>query len=167
MINEDFFYIQFEIRSSNNHPVIMSGVLKQFDVKKLSKENPSLFVKSFYADAFFVPDLFNGYNKMLNQCLGKEKTDEYLRKNPFAAQKIINNLNKKSLEKTINLVTGEIVYISITKVSAVFWGVDKNNGGISTSSNEFDIFEIDEIKKCYVPFEVKCYTRPKRKEILE
>ena len=164
--NKDFFYIEFDIRSESAHPIIMTGVTEIVNLKVISKKDIESFITDFYKNAFYVPEIaLGGYNELLREFMGEEKANKFLKDNLDIGIKTANKISKKSLKKEIQLDNGEIIYLQITKVKGSFWKTYKNNKKLTLNSNELDIKQIKNIEKCYVPFEIKCYLKPKNKEV--
>lgn len=159
LVNDTLYYISFDIRSATNNPVSMSGVSKSSEINSFSQKDAMSFVNSFYEKHFYVPDLFDGYKKMIVECMGTDIGNSYLEKHSLAASRIISNLSKKSIKRKFILESGETVFLSIVKVYGSFWVVNKNWPGIISNSNEIDIKDIKQIEKCYIPFEIKCYKK--------
>ena len=50
---------------------------------------------------------------------------------------------------------GSNIYLYISKIKGVFFIIDKNNEDLDfTMSEELDIYEMDNIKKIYVPYDI-------------
>ena len=156
---DTFFYITLDIRSNIAYSINMSGVSKSFTLNELSKDSVKSLISSFYLNSYFVPEIVSGYKKMLLECLGDSLGGEYLKKHLLVSSQITSQLQKQSIKKKIILKSGETVFLHITKIKGKFWEVLKDNPGLSFSSDELDITEIKEIKKCYVPFEIYSYFR--------
>lgn len=164
--NKDFFYIEFDIRSKSAQPIIMAGLTETINLKEISKKDINSFVSDFYKSTFYVPEIaLSGYDELLREFMGKENAKKYLKDNPDIGIKIANKISKNSIKKEIQLDSGETVYLQITRVKGSFWFIYKDNKKLTTNSNELNIKEIKNIEKCYVPFEIKCYLKPKKKEI--
>lgn len=159
LINDTLYYISFDIRSATNNPISMSGVSKSSEVNNFIRKDVTSFINSFYSNHFFVPDLFEGHKKMIMECMGSNLGKDYFKKNHLVTLKIINNLSKKSINKTVVLESGETVFLNVVKIHGSFWKVNKNSPGIISSSNEIDIKDIQQIDECYIPFEIKRYKK--------
>jgi len=164
--NKDFFYIEFDIRSKSIQPIIMAGLTETINLKEISKKDINSFVSDFYKTTFYVPEIaLGGYDELLREFMGKENANKYLKDNPDIGIKTANKISKNSVKREIQLDSGEIVYLQITRVQGSFWFIYKDSKKLIINSNELDIKEIKNIQKCYVPFEIKCYLKPKNKEI--
>ncbi|AMO21129.1 hypothetical protein [Flavobacterium columnare] len=165
-VNDSLYFIEIDIRRSDNYPIIMSGVCKEISFDLLTKENEELFVNSFYKLCFYTPDI-QGNNKkiILNYLEGKE-LESYLLDYRNEVLKMSSKINKNSLEKTIKLKNNCNVFLRICKIKGVFLVTNKANNNISKNSNELEIKDISEIDKVYIPLKISCYKRPKRKEFL-
>lgn len=158
-VTDTLLYLSFDIRSKALNSISMSGVTKKFSLNELSKDSVSSFVSSFYRNVFYVPDIFSNYKKGVLECIGDSLGNEYLKKHHLHSSEIINRLQKNSFSKKIILNSGEAVFIRVTKVVGKFWVVNKENPAITSNSNELDIQEIEEINKCYLPFEIIKYSK--------
>jgi len=161
LLKKTIYYVSFDLRSKTDYPVQMNGIGTNFKLEQLNIEDKGAFIKSFYREFNYVPNLFDGYRKMLLSCLGDSAAHIYMGKHKLAIQKIQNKINIHSIKKKITLKTGEVVFFNIAMITGKFWHVDVSDTGISTSSSEVDIKTIDEIKDVYVPFIIYDYKRPK------
>lgn len=159
LVNDTLYIISFDIRSSTNYPVGMSGVSKSPEITNFSKKNVMSFINSFYEKCYYLPDVFGGHKKMILECMGVDSGNNYLKLYPLATSNITNSLIKKSKKRNFVLESGETVFLNIVKVYGSFWIVNKNWPGIITNSNEVNIKEINGIEKCYMPFEIRCCKR--------
>lgn len=163
---KEFFYIEFDIRGNSIQPIIMGGLTENINLKYFSTKDINSFINDFYKTSFYTPEIaLNGYNALLSEFMGNENAIKYLKENPDIGVKTANKISEKSIKKEVQLDSGEIVYLQITKIKGSFWAINSDNKVLVTNSNELNIKEIKNIKKCYIPFEITCYIKPKRKEI--
>jgi hypothetical protein len=167
LVRDTVYYVSFDIRGKGEYPVQMNGVVKKFRLNDFKKGDKSAFLSSFYKKSFYTPEFFNGYKKMLRRCLGDSLANKHLKENRDLPGSMIDALNKHSLKEKLILESGETVFFSISRITADFWVVDKNDKGLSTNSDEAELSDIPEIAQCYIPFKIYKCTTPKRTEKLE
>jgi hypothetical protein len=158
-VNKEFYYIEVDIRSSSSHPIIMAGVSEYVDLNRFSLEKDSLFIKSFYETSFYVPDLQQVYKTVFTEC--ESSSNNNIKK----IYSLISQISNNSIEKKLILENGSNVFLKICKLRGEFCVLDSRNKNIPKNSNEIDIDNIIEIKKCYIPVEILCVLKPKKKEI--
>jgi hypothetical protein len=160
---DTLYYIEIDIRSNDAHPIIMAGISKNPNFKNYSQKKSFAYLSSFYENNYYVPDLYRGYNRIIKECLGDEKGNEYLLDHQDDGLKIMPQLVGNSIGYKIILDNGENVFIRITQISGSFWIVNKDSKALVGNSNEISIMEIDEIQDVYAPFKIYWYNKLKRK----
>jgi len=163
-VNDSLYFIEIDIRRSDNYPIIMSGVCKEINFDLLIKDNEELFINSFYKLCFYTPDIQGNNKKLISNCLEPKEAENYLLDYRNEVLKMSNKINKNSLQRTIKLKNNSTIFLKICKIKGLFIEVDKINENISKNSNELEIKDISEIDKIYVPLKISCYKKPKRKE---
>ncbi|OWP82662.1 hypothetical protein BWK59_14675 [Flavobacterium davisii] len=163
-VNDSLYFIEIDIRKSDNYPIIMSGVCKKINFDLLTKENEELFVNSFYKLCYYTPDIQWNNKKVISNCLEVTEAESYLLGYKNEVLKMSSKINKNSLEKTIKLKNNCTVFLRICKIKGLFVVTDKVNKNISKNSNELEIDDISEIDKVYIPLKISCYKKPKNKE---
>lgn len=168
ILNEDFFFIKFDIRSNSNYPIIMCGITKNVKINNLKTENIDIFINDFYKNIYYVPEIgLSGYNSIISECMGKEKASIYIKQNPLIGSIMTEKLSFKCIKQKIKLKSGETVYFEITKIKGTFFVMNKKNKAIGSTSMELNIKEIDNIEECFIPFKIIKYSKPKKVEIFK
>ena len=143
-------YVEFEIKSKNAYPLKMYAVFDNYNESMFDYENVDSFVKSFYKNGMYTPYLEKGYTKMVLNCVNPDQANTYIGKNGKVISQVLQLLEKQPAKK-IKLKTGDIVCLKAVIISGVFIRVNKNNNAVFTSSLEWDISDIDEIKYALIP----------------
>jgi len=154
---DTLYLITLDIRAIDKYPVIMSGVTKIGPLLKLNKKNIDSLLADFYENAYYAPDLSNGINEMIVNCMGDSCGHAYINEHIIQQAKLINNLRTPRYRTQFKLKSNETVFYTASRIEGTFWKVEKGNSGVSTSSNEIDIKKLQQIKYCYIPFEIKVY----------
>ncbi len=164
-IKDTMMFFTIDIRSETSHPIVINGVIKNFDYAKLSKENIDEFISSFYNQGYYVPDLLI-YDEAIEECV-KLNRDDSLLKFKGQGQRLMNLIAGYGQKTKIILETGETVFISITEISGLFINCSKEEIQLPAISNAPSIDKIEEISNVFVPIEILNYNKPSRKRVKE
>ena len=154
LVEDTFTYITFTIRSNYNYPVIMGGVCKNFIIDKFSKTNVNLFIRSFYKNTYYTPDIIFDVGVMLNGCIADKKIDSLLHVPSFSMDEMRFEIQNNFKESSFELASGEIVFLTISKMKGFFIKYKKTFHCIWQNSDEYNIANIPEINTCYLPLKV-------------
>lgn len=163
LIKDTMMYVSIDVRGHSSNPIVVNGLIKNFDSYKLSKENVDVFIASFYKYSFYVPD-FIVYDEAIEECV-KLNRDGSLLKFKGQGQRLMNLIAGYGQKTKIILETGETVFISITEISGLFINCSKEEIRLPTISNTPSIDEFKEIGNIYVPIEILSYNKPSRKRV--
>jgi hypothetical protein len=155
---DELFFVEVNIIGDTTHPIIMSGLTKQVDMKKYNLDNPILFLESFYKSSKYMPPL---------QVIGEHLPDTCQAMGYNQRSMAISNgkLYQRSIETQLSLKTNESVLLIISKVKIEYLVVNKTDPIIVTNSSEIPVSEIENIKECYIPLKVYHSKKPKKKEL--
>ena len=158
---DTLYYVSIDIRSKEEYPVAMAGVVEDFNSVSFLKDNIEYFLKSFYSNCFYVPDLYRGYNDVILQCIGEDKGGKYLNNHEDEGSRIMNYLSKHSIRGKFMLNSGETVFVSIVQIGGDFLIIEKDSKKIRNNSIEANIYSIAEIQEVYVPFKIFFCKKPR------
>ena len=162
----NFYYISFDIRSNSMYPIGMYGLTNEVNFKDISKKDINSFVNDFYKTSFYTSELqLRRYNSFLEDFMGKENAKKYLQDDPDYGYKMSKKILDNSIEIKFKLLSGENVFINITKIKGDFWFFNSSDVKNFTNSGELELEDIANIKKCYIPFKIEYYKKPKESEI--
>jgi len=114
------------------------------------------FLNNFYDIGYYTPSLLSFYKETVKYCGDLffnllNDTKSYYTKELFFSKQI----SDKSIVKSINLKDGSNIQLYISKLKGVFFIIDKNNEDLDfTMSEELDIYEMDNIQRIYVPYDI-------------
>jgi len=160
MIKDTMMYFAIDIRSNTSHSMVASGLIKNFDYSKLSKESVDVFIASFYNQGYFVPN-FLIYDEAIKECV-KLNGDSTLIKYIGQGQRLMNLIAGHGQKTKITLESGENVFIEITEIYGLFLQCSKEKIRLPSVSNELPLTEIEQIKNIYVPIEILEYNKLSR-----
>ena len=155
---KDFFFVEIDIRGVSMNPILMGGVTDSIKVSQYDNESPMSFLHSFYKTSSYTPDITLIGNRLPLECQSKGF-------NRVSMSLLIGKILKKSIKKQLQLKTGEIVFLRISKIEAEFLELENDSKVILTNSNEISLNEINEIKKCYIPLKVYSCKKPRKKDL--
>lgn len=152
------FFVEIDIRGSSLNPIMMNGITKSIKIAGYKKDNPLLFLQSFYSNSNYSPDV-----SLLADRLPKECQSMGYGKNKMMLT--IKSVLKKSISKQFQLSTGETVFLRVSKIDAELLKLNKNDKVIPVNSNEIALTEIEEINICYIPLKIYSCEKPRKNEL--
>lgn len=150
---KEFYYIR--INHVYDSGIVFMNLLTENE-ELLLKVNEAGLVKNFYNNGYYSPSLLSFYRDVSKYCGDLffnmlNDTKSYYTKELFFSKQI----SDKTLVKNINLKNGSNIQLNISKIKGVFFIIDKNNEDLDfTMSEELDIYEMDNIQKIYVPYDI-------------
>lgn len=153
--NETLFYIEIEIRSKFEHPVVISGTMETINFSTLSLENKEELIISFYKSAYFIPSFFV-YDDIIDNL---EKKNDPKSKSGIEYMNLININSRKLKLKTDN---GKTVIIRITKIIGHFLYINKNDIDVPKISNGISPDLINEVIIICIPEEITNFCKVRK-----
>jgi hypothetical protein len=159
---DTMMYVDLYIIGENGS-VVMEGITKDFHISRLSKKTRKALIKSFYENCFYTPNILL-YREVINKYLSLEDNGKNLMTHDDH-QKYINFLQGNSREKRIVLDSGESVHINVTIITGKFVVFNKELINIPDITISYNIRELDNINQVCIPFRIKSYIKPSRKDM--
>jgi len=150
---KEFYYIRINYVHDSGF-VYMAG-LTESDELQLTKEAHT-FLNNFYNNGYYTPSILSFYRDVSEYCGDLffnmlNDTKSYYTKELFFSKQI----SDKTIVKNIILIAGSNIQLNISKIKGVFFIIDKNNEDLDfTMSEELDIYEMNNIQKIYVPYDI-------------
>lgn len=150
---KEFYYVRMKYVDDSGL-VYMAGITESNEL--LLTKAAHTFLNNFYDTGYYTPNLQFTYKRMVKYCGDiffnmLNDTKSYYTKEYFFNKQI----SDKSIVKNIKLKDGSNIEFNISKLKGVFFIIDKNNEDLDfTASEELDIYEMDNIQKIYVPYDI-------------
>lgn len=150
---KEFYYIR--INYVYDSGIVNMNLLTE-NGELLLKLNEDGLIKNFYNTGYYSPSLLSFYKEVSKYCVDLffnmlNDTKSYYTKELFFSKQISDN----TLVKNINLKDDSSIQLNISKIKGVFFVIDKSNEDLDfTMSEELDIYEMDNIQKIYVPYDI-------------
>lgn len=161
IMQDTLMYIQIDIRSSDEYPLVFEGVCSNFDFKKLDFNDENSLVNSFYQTSIFFPSLMS-YDNVLKEYIinsGDNSFEKYTEKENgvfFSTKFSLNNRGKK-----VTLNNGKIAVIRILQIEGLFLFARKESISSYNISDGIKIQNIDSIKEICIPLEIYKFNKLK------
>ena len=162
LVKDTFCLVTLDIRGNGVNPIVMNGVTTKSVLKQLKRGNIVSLLISFYRNAYYVPDIYNGPKRMISYCMKDSSGNIYLKAHQVELALLAGRIKGNSRSMKFKLKSSEMVFLSVTRIGGSFWKVNKSHPGINKSSNEEDISKIEQIEDCYVPFEIDYIKKPNK-----
>lgn len=150
---KEFYYIRMNYVDDFGI-VFMSGLTEKEDI--ILKNDSKSFLVDFYDNGYYTPNLFFTYKRVAKYCgdLFFNMLDDY--KSYYTKELFFNEqVSDKTMIKNVKMKNGSNIQLNISKIKGVFFIIDKNNEDLDfTMSEELDIYEMDNIQKIYVPYDI-------------
>lgn len=150
---KDFYYIRINYVDESGF-VYMAG-LTESDELQVTKEAHT-FLNNFYKTGYYTPSLLSFYKSTAKYCgdLFFNMLDDY--KSYYTKELFFNKqICDKTITKNVKLKNSSNIQLSISKVKGIFFVIDKKNEDLDfTMSEELDIYQMDNIQKIYVPYDI-------------
>ena len=150
---KEFYYIR--INYVYDSGIVYMNLLTENE-ELLLKLNEDGLINNFYNTGYYSPSLLSFYKKVSKYCGDLffnmlNDTKSYYTKELFFSKQI----SDKTLVKNIILKDDSSIQLNISKIKGVFFVIDKSNEDLDfTMSEELDIYEMDNIQKNYVPYDI-------------
>lgn len=151
---KEFYYIR--INYVDDHSIVYMSGLTEKNELTLIKDDGERFLVDFYNNGYYTPNLLSFYKDVAKYCgdLFYNMLDDhksYYTKELFFSKQV----SDKTIIKNVKMMNGRSVQLNISKIKGVFFLIDKNNSDLDfIISNELDIYEMDNIQKIYVPYDI-------------
>ncbi|WP_448607153.1 hypothetical protein [Paenimyroides ceti] len=148
-----FYYVRIIYKDSSGL-YYMNGLTEK--AKIILSNDSKLFFDSFYDTTNYTPRFPSFYDDVAKYCgdifyTMLDDTKSYYTKELFFNKQI----SDKTIVKNFVLKNNINVEIKISKIKGVFFILDKNDENLDfTMSNELDIYQMDNIQKIYVPYDI-------------
>lgn len=149
---KEFYYVSMHY-TTNSSIVFMDGVTENSDFS-IAKDNES-FLINFYNNGYYTPSLLSFYRDIAKYCgdLFYNMIDykSYYTKEMFFSKQI----SDKALVKNIIMKDGSSIQLSVSKIKGVLFVIDKNDENLGfPMSMQLDVYEMDNIQKIYMPYDI-------------
>ena len=152
---KEFYYIRMNYIDDSGI-VFMSGLTENEEIILKNDSDSKSFLVSFYDNGYYTPSLLPFYKGIAKYCgdLFFNMLNDY--KSYYTKEMFFNKqVSDKTMIKNVKMKNGSNIQLNISKIKGVFFIIDKNNEDLDfTMSEELDIYEMDNIQKIYVPYDV-------------
>jgi len=150
---KEFYYVS--VNYVDDSGIVFMNMLTENDELPLNINGENV-VENLYNYGYYTPELLFFYRDVSKYCGDLffnmlDDTKSYYTKELFFSKQI----SDKTIVKNVQLKDGSNVQLSISKIKGVFFIIDKNNEDLDfIMSEELDIYEMDNIQKIYVPYDI-------------